>query len=150
MPLLPFTALKIQVSPDTHVILKDDPEFTFQYRGPITVKGKGTKETHWLLGKKDLNINRCLSPGAHKRIFKGNKHVPPPNPLTPNSPEPLPPAKSELSPPPYSPKCNGNGSTPNNNGPSPFDISLEDTPFLRGSTERESATSRDHLLDPRV
>ncbi|XP_063686963.1 atrial natriuretic peptide receptor 1-like isoform X2 [Bolinopsis microptera] len=81
-------ALRIQVSPDTYVILRGRGDlFTFEYRGPIEIKGKGTKETHWLLGKRqpdhqDLLIQNCLSPASHKRIFKGNRLVAPPQPLT--------------------------------------------------------------------
>jgi len=82
-------ALKIQVSPDTHRVLTGrGDQFTFEYRGEIEVKGKGTKKTHWLLGKRepgrqDLLIQHCLSPASHRRIFKGNRLVAKPNPLTP-------------------------------------------------------------------
>jgi len=75
-------ALKVQVSPDTHCILLDSGDFHFEYRGEIEIKGKGTKKTHWLLGRSNLMISNCLSPSSHKRIFKG-ANVHPPNPLTP-------------------------------------------------------------------
>jgi len=74
-------ALKIQVSPTTHNLLKDKEEFRFEYRGEVEVKGKGTQRTHWLLGKSELSISNCLSPASHKRIFKGA--LPKPKPLTP-------------------------------------------------------------------
>lgn len=140
-------ALKIQVSPDTHVILKDNKEFSFEYRGEITIKGKGTKQTHWLLGRNDIQVKYCLSPATHKRIFRG-AGVHPPNPLTPEE------LKDHARQPPLSPKqplsplrsprlLNGHQS-PELQSPPP---SVEEiTPLIRGSSERDSATSRDRLL----
>ncbi|KAL5251665.1 hypothetical protein ACHWQZ_G017142 [Mnemiopsis leidyi] len=157
-------ALKIQVSPDTYVILKEKKDlFTFEYRGEIEVKGKGTKKTHWLLGKReagrqDLLIKHCLSPASHKRIFKGNRLVAKPNPLTPeelneNLAPSAPAAPKTLAPlngaHTKSPLLNGHSSIEPELIPPNYD-SIMMTPLVRGAPERESSTSRDLLLGPNL
>jgi hypothetical protein len=48
--------LKIHVSETTHGILSVDPDFNFELRGTVQVKGKGQRTTYWLRGYKTLNI----------------------------------------------------------------------------------------------
>ena len=40
---------KVNISKDTYELLKDDPQFLFEYRGEIEAKGKGLKDM-WFVG----------------------------------------------------------------------------------------------------
>ncbi|KAJ3221099.1 Nitrogen permease reactivator protein [Chytriomyces hyalinus] len=42
-------ASKIQVSPQTILVLGEDDQFEFEIRGEIEVKGKGMMRTYWLI-----------------------------------------------------------------------------------------------------
>ena len=41
---------KVNFSTDTYMLIKDDPQFTFESRGKIAVKGKGEMEM-WFVSK---------------------------------------------------------------------------------------------------
>lgn len=51
-----FLALKIHVSSKTVDILSKDPDFRFERRGEVEMKGKGKQVTYWLKGYKDISI----------------------------------------------------------------------------------------------
>ncbi|XP_031367496.1 atrial natriuretic peptide receptor 1-like isoform X4 [Apis dorsata] len=53
----PFAALKIHVSPKTKEILDTFGTFELVCRGEVTLKGKGTMTTYWLIGEKPMNRN---------------------------------------------------------------------------------------------
>ena len=46
-------ALKIHVSSATRAVLQDFSSFQLELRGDISVKGKGSMTTYWLLGESD-------------------------------------------------------------------------------------------------
>ena len=39
---------KVNISHDTYVLIKDDPQFTFESRGKIEAKGKGELEMYFV------------------------------------------------------------------------------------------------------
>ncbi|PBC29380.1 Atrial natriuretic peptide receptor [Apis cerana cerana] len=54
---LPIAALKIHVSPKTKEILDTFGTFELVCRGEVTLKGKGTMTTYWLIGEKPMGSN---------------------------------------------------------------------------------------------
>jgi class 3 adenylate cyclase len=55
---------KIQVSRDTRELLADD--FLLEHRGTIHIKGKGTMETWYLLGRKEGSAAARSTPANYR------------------------------------------------------------------------------------
>ncbi|VDN09583.1 unnamed protein product [Dibothriocephalus latus] len=51
IPTFTFKALRIHVSPATKVILDELGGYKFEYRGKVSLKGRGEVETYWLVGR---------------------------------------------------------------------------------------------------
>ncbi|CAD5124055.1 DgyrCDS12359 [Dimorphilus gyrociliatus] len=65
-------ALRIQVSETTGFFLREDGSFSLEERGGVSIKGKGTMKTYWLLGK--TGFTKTL-PSPPSPPLKPKQHV---------------------------------------------------------------------------
>ncbi|BHF61144.1 Retinal guanylyl cyclase 1 [Sparganum proliferum] len=64
-------ALRIHVSPSTKAILDELKGYKLEYRGKVTLKGRGDVDTYWLVGKKGFKklIKKPLESDGHQYIL---------------------------------------------------------------------------------